>query len=57
MIDVVIPAYNCAGTIGATVRAFRDIGRVIVVDDMSADDTATKALMNGAHVVRGKGSR
>ena len=55
MIDVVIPAYNCAGTIGATVRAFRGIGRVIVVDDMSADETASKALMNGAHVVRGKG--
>ena len=54
--DVVIAAYDCADTIGPTVRAFRGIGRVIVVDDKSSDDTASKALMNGAYVVRGTGA-
>ena len=52
--DIVIPANDCADTIGATVRAFRGIGAVIVVDG-STGSTGDKALLAGATVVNGKG--
>ena len=48
-----IPAYDCADTIGATVRAFKGIGNVIVVG--STGSTGDKALLAGATVVGGKG--
>ena len=54
MTDVVIAAYDCADTIGATVRAFRSVGNCIVVDAGSSDDTYDKAMLAGARVVSGK---
>jgi glycosyltransferase involved in cell wall biosynthesis len=59
MIDVVIPAYDAARTIGPIVQAFRavpDIGQVTVVDDGSADGTQQIAYEAGALVVRGPGT-
>jgi len=53
--SVVIPAYNEADRIDATVRAAAGIDTidlVLVVDDESDDDTATVARAAGAHVVR-----
>lgn len=57
-ISIVIPAYNEAGSIAATVEgviaAFRDSGHVaeiIVVDDHSQDDTPTLAREAGARVI------
>ena len=50
-----IPAYNEAERIGATVGAARSIEQVdevVVVDDASADDTAVRAQQAGARVVR-----
>lgn len=63
-IAVIVPAHNEAERIGATVTAIRGIagvGRVVVVDDGSEDDTAILAEKAGAKVVRlahnaGKGS-
>jgi glycosyltransferase involved in cell wall biosynthesis len=61
-VAVVIPALNCAATIGATVRAaLAVVPVVLVVDDGSSDDTSTHAAAAGAEVVRhavnqGKGS-
>jgi UDP-N-acetylglucosamine---dolichyl-phosphate N-acetylglucosaminyltransferase len=60
---VVIPAFNEAATIGEVVegaRTWADIGLVVVVDDGSADATATRARTAGAEVLvhaanRGKG--
>lgn len=52
---VVIPAYNAAASIGATVRAaaaIDSVASVIVVDDGSSDDTAQQARNAGATVVR-----
>lgn len=54
-VAVIIPAWNEAGRIAATVRAActlpgADI--VVVVDDGSADQTADLAAAAGAHVVR-----
>jgi glycosyltransferase involved in cell wall biosynthesis len=52
---VVIPAYNAAASIGATVRsaaAIDGVAQVIVVDDGSYDDTAARAAEAGATVVR-----
>jgi len=53
--SVVIPAYNEAERIEATVRAAAQIDSVdvvVVVDDGSGDETSTKAQTAGAHVVR-----
>jgi glycosyltransferase involved in cell wall biosynthesis len=52
-ISCVIPAYNEAGNIAkviAGVRAY--VQDIIVVDDCSADDTATRAAAAGALVLR-----
>jgi hypothetical protein len=52
---VVIPAFNEADRVGATVRAaagLRGADLVVVVDDGSADDTAAVAARAGARVVR-----
>ncbi|MBV9851215.1 MAG: glycosyltransferase family 2 protein [Armatimonadetes bacterium] len=49
-----LPAYNEAARIGATVAALRsrpEIGRIVVVDDGSADDTAARARDAGADQV------
>jgi glycosyltransferase involved in cell wall biosynthesis len=49
----VIPAYQCASTIGAVVsRTVPHVGRVLVVDDGSSDDTAGAAAAAGAGVER-----
>lgn len=52
-LTVVIPAYNAAESIAAAVgSAFRArASRVIVVDDGSSDDTASRAARAGAEVV------
>jgi len=54
-VTVVIPARNEAGRITATVaaaRALPGVRQVIVVDDGSDDDTATRASQAGAAVMR-----
>jgi glycosyltransferase involved in cell wall biosynthesis len=64
MISVLIPAYNESERIAATIAAARTlpaVGEIIVVDDGSADDTATIAEQAGAEVVfrqknQGKGA-
>jgi glycosyltransferase involved in cell wall biosynthesis len=49
----VIPAYQCATTIGAVVRGVREhLERVVVVDDGSDDATGAEATSAGAAVVR-----
>lgn len=66
-VSVLIPAFNEAERIAATVKAVRQlpadcrIGEIIVVDDGSADTTAVEAETAGADVVvrqpnRGKGA-
>jgi len=62
MFDIIIPARDEAPTIASVVRAARearDAGRVIVVDDGSADDTADVARDAGAEVIasRGEGNK
>ncbi len=50
-----VPAYNEADSIGATVKALRAVSgvdKVVVVDDASADDTVRAAESAGADVVR-----
>ncbi|MGQ9778897.1 MAG: glycosyltransferase family 2 protein [Bacillota bacterium] len=50
-----IPAYNAAETIEATITALRsipEIGAVLVVDDGSLDETAHLAAAAGAEVIR-----
>lgn len=48
-----IPAYNEGSAIAPVVReTLRHVSRVIVVDDASADETATMALEAGAVVLR-----
>lgn len=50
-----IPAYNAAPRVGATVRAtlaIPGVARVLVVDDASTDDTAGAARTAGAEVLR-----
>ncbi|MBV9124586.1 MAG: glycosyltransferase family 2 protein [Planctomycetes bacterium] len=58
-ISIIIPAYNEAGAVGATVRkvqeVFQDSGHtfeVLVVDDGSRDATGPEAEFAGARVVR-----
>lgn len=70
-LSVVVPAYECADQIGATIGRLVEeleavVGRggleVVVVDDGSADGTGAAAVAVGAHVVlrqprnRGKGA-
>ena len=55
MISVVVPAFNEAGRIGATLLALTKAGyadEVVVVDDGSSDNTAAIAESLGAKVVR-----
>ncbi|HVF06688.1 MAG TPA: glycosyltransferase [Frankiaceae bacterium] len=52
MIAVVIPAKDEAARIGETVAAAATLGRVVVVDDGSSDDTGAVARAAGATVVR-----
>ena len=57
-----IPAYNAAPFVGDVVRrTLAQIGEVVVVDDGSADETASRAREAGAEVLahdfnRGKGA-
>ncbi len=54
-VSVIIPAYNEASTIGATVRAasrLKGVVEVVVVDDGSHDSTAEEARLAGARVIR-----
>ncbi len=51
-IVILIPAYNEAAGIGTVVAGARDYGPVLVVDDGSTDDTATRAEKAGAQVLR-----
>ena len=49
---VLIPAYDCAATIGAVVEgARRHVESVVVVDDGSRDATGGEAARAGAHVI------
>lgn len=50
----VVPAYNAAASVGATVRALLDdsrVARVVVVDDGSSDATADEARAVGDRVI------
>lgn len=52
-VAVLIPAFDCAATIGEVVAgARRHVARVLVVDDGSRDDTAARAAAAGAMVLR-----
>lgn len=52
-VTVVIPAYNEAGRIGATITGLRGyVDEILVVDDGSRDDTARAAEEVGARVLR-----
>jgi glycosyltransferase involved in cell wall biosynthesis len=52
-VAVLVPAYDCAATIGEVVAgARRHLDRVLVVDDGSHDATAARAEAAGAEVVR-----
>ena len=60
--DVIIPARDEALTVGDVIRAAREargVGRVVVVDDHSTDDTAAIARRMGAEVLssQGRGSK
>ncbi|MFS8534733.1 MAG: glycosyltransferase family 2 protein [Limnochordales bacterium] len=55
MISVIIPAYNEAGPLPATVAALRglpEVDEIVVVDDGSTDETAAVAEGLGCRVVR-----
>jgi len=53
VLAVLIPALDCAATIGAAViGARRHVDRVVVVDDGSQDDTGARATAAGAEVTR-----
>lgn len=54
---IIIPALNEAATIGRVVESLGGIGRVIVVDDGSGDETGTIARGKGAEVVRHETNR
>ena len=54
----VIPALNASSTIGPVVEgARRHLRRVLVVDDGSTDDTAERARLAGAEVIRHEANR
>ena len=59
MIAAVVPALNEAETIGATIGALfaAGIAQIIVVDGGSADDTAGRARLAGAEVIRSPAGR
>lgn len=51
-VAVLIPALDCAATVGDVVAgARRQVSRVVVVDDGSRDDTADRARAAGATVI------
>ncbi|GAX91899.1 glycosyltransferase family 2 protein [Effusibacillus lacus] len=53
-VGVIIPAYNEAERIGATIQAVQslpEVNEVLVVDDGSTDDTTSESLRAGARVV------
>ena len=49
---IVIPAFNEAGRIEATVRSAKPYGTPLVIDDGSTDNTADLAKAAGADVIR-----
>lgn len=51
-VSVVLPARECAETIGPIVEALPPVGQVLVVDAASADGTAAIAAQAGAEVVQ-----
>ncbi|MBE0467834.1 MAG: glycosyltransferase family 2 protein [Candidatus Desulforudis sp.] len=54
-VSVIIPAFNEGPRVGRTVTAVRgipEVSEVIVVDDCSSDDTASRAREAGAEVLR-----
>ncbi len=58
-ISVIIPAYNEEAAVGAQVASIREVlcshgieHEIVVVDDGSTDDTATKAIEAGARVLQ-----
>jgi glycosyltransferase involved in cell wall biosynthesis len=57
-IAALVPAFDCARTVGAVVRdVARHCATVLVVDDGSADDTAERARAAGARVLRHERNR
>lgn len=57
-LGVLIPAYDCAASIGGVVAGARaHVERVLVVDDGSTDDTAERARGAGAEVLRHAANR
>jgi glycosyltransferase involved in cell wall biosynthesis len=56
-VAILIPAYNCAATIGEVVSgARRHVERVLVVDDGSTDATSDAAVAAGAELLRQPGN-
>lgn len=59
-VDVVIVAYNSERTISDCIRSVRDdplVARVLVVDNLSPDDSAERAVGLGATVIRSRANR
>lgn len=57
-IAALIPAYNCARTVGAVVAGtLQHVTQVLVVDDGSHDQTTREARQAGAHVLRLEANR
>ena len=51
-VSVVLPARECAQTVGPIVQAIGPAGQILVVDAASADGTADIAARAGAQVVQ-----
>src|SRR3954452_2555346 len=51
-VSVVLPARECATTVGPIVESIKGAGQVLVVDAASADGTADVAAAAGAEVVQ-----